>query len=265
VHNVINAPEQLPVLCRRCGGAARMLDVQHLECQYCGQRDQLPTDAILRNIDLRARIDGARAMLAQLDGLSLAMARMYEGSGGLLRVGVPLVALFGTMLASNLYSAFQTNNTAPEALRTCLVVNMAASSAMLWVLPLGIFAGLLIARFRYRKHVRPWLLARAPLVEGAPARCRVCGAPIETLTNAVWCTCRHCQTQNLLVGEVFQHRAQRLVQEQQFHHQRVVGASTASSQLGVKLDRIFYISMGVGWALTLVLSSLVQRWICGWQ
>lgn len=242
-----------------------MLDASRLECPYCQQRDELPADVALRNIDLRARIEAARAALTQLDGFTLAMARMYEGRGGALRAVVPLAAVFGAIFVSNVSAAFDAAQRAPVELRTCLVANSAASSSLLWAVPLGLAAGLLLARWRYRAKVRPWLLARAPTVEGAPARCRVCGAPVQAHGAEVFATCRYCRAQNLLVGEVFHDRARRLAEEQRFHHDRVVGASMAASRVGAGLDRALYGSMVAGWVLTLVVTGLVQRMVCGWR
>lgn len=259
------APEQLPVLCRRCGGAARLLDVQHLECPYCGLRDQLPGDVTLRNIDLRARIEAAHAALAQLDGLTLAMARIFEGRGGLVRVLVPLGVVFGGLLAANLAGALEDARAAPADLRLCITANALAASSLLWAVPLGVAAGLVVARWRYRSRVRPWLLARAPVADGAPCRCRVCGAPMETHDRALFVACRFCQTQNLLVGEVFADRARRLHDEQRFHHERVLGASMAASKVGANLDRVLYLSFALGWALSLALTTVAQRALCGWR
>jgi len=259
------AAEQLPVLCRRCGGAARLLDAQRLQCPYCGQTDALPTDAVLRNIDLRARIDAARASLAQLDGFGMAMARMYEGRGGALRVIVPLALFASLVLAQGLLSAATAAASAPESLQACIVLQAAASTALVWTLPVGISLGVLLARHRYRYRVRPWLLARAPRVEGAPARCRVCGGDIAAHGREVFVTCPYCKTQNLLVGEVFADRAQRLAAEQSFHHARVVGASMAASTVGAGLDRAMYATAALGWIASVALSALVQRVVCGWR
>jgi hypothetical protein len=259
------APEQLPVLCRRCGGAARLLDAQSIECPWCGQRDQLPADAMLRSIDLRGRIDAARASLARLDGLTLAMARLYEGPGGVARVLVPFALVFGALLASNLVGAARSAAAAPASLRLCLALNALSTSSLLWTLPLGVAAGLLVARLRYRSRVRPWLLARAPLVEGAPARCRVCGAPLETAAaRELFIPCRFCRTPNLLVGAVFADRARRLDDERRFHHERVVGAAMAASGVGAGLDRVLYASMVGSWLLSIALTALVQRFVCRW-
>ncbi|MFO0624603.1 MAG: hypothetical protein U0325_03230 [Polyangiales bacterium] len=260
-----HAPEQLPVLCRRCGGAARLLDAHHLQCPYCGQHDALPADVVLRNIDLRARIDAARAALAQLDGFGLAMARMYEGPGGALRAIAPLWIFATLVLGQALWGASAAAASAPPALRACIVLQAGASSALVATLPLGISFGVLVARWRYRRRVRPWLLARAPLVEGAPARCRVCGGEMPTRAATLFVACPFCKTQNLLVGDVFVDRAQRLAAEQSFHHARVMGASMAASTVGAGLDRAMYASAALGWVASLALSALVQRLVCGWR
>jgi Zn finger protein HypA/HybF involved in hydrogenase expression len=259
------APEQLPVLCRRCGGAARLLDAQHLQCPYCGQHDVLPGDVVLRNIDLRARIDAARASLAQLDGFGMAMARMYEGRGGALRVVGPLFAFSALVLAQGVVGAATAASSAPESLQACIVLQAGASTALVWTLPLGISLGVLVARARYRRRVRPWLLARAPLAEGAPARCRVCGGDMPITARELFVACPYCKTQNLLVGEVFADRARRLADEQASHHARVMGASMAASTVGAGLDRAMYASAALGWVASLALSAVVQRFVCGWR
>lgn len=242
-----------------------MVDAVNLACPYCGQRDQLPADVALRSIDLRARIEAARAALARLDGFTLAMAKMYESRGGALRVALPMTALCGAMLASNLTGALDAAQRAPEALRACLLANGLASSSLLWAAPLGVVCGLALARWRYRRGVRPWLLARAPQVEGAPARCRVCGAGLATDAREVFAACRYCRAQNLLVGEVYEDRARRLADEQRFHHDRASGASAAASRVGAGLDRVLTGSVVGGWVLTLVLTAVAQRLVCGWR
>ncbi len=258
------APEQLPVLCRRCGGAAQLVDPVNVACPYCGQRDQLPHDVILRNLDLRARLDAARGSRAQLDGLTLALARMFEGRAGMLRVAAPLLTFFGLVMAQAMTSAHSAAEAAPEGLRACIVLNTAASSTAVAALPAGFLTGMLVARWRYRRTVRPHLLARAPLAEGAPARCRTCGAPITSAAQTVFVECPWCRTQNLLVGEVFTDRTRRLHDEHQQHLAQVVGASMALSKVGVGLDRVLYGSFAVAWVSTVALTALVQRFVCGW-
>lgn len=259
------APEQLPVLCRRCGGAAQLLDAQSAACPYCGAREQLPADAVLRNIELRARLDAARNARGQLDGLSLALARMYEGRGGLLRVALPLGGFFGLVGAQQLVGAWGAATAAPEGLRACIALNAAAMSSMVWAIPGGVLAGLLVARRRYRRGVRPWLLARAPMADGAPARCRTCGAPITSAAQTVFVPCPYCQTQNLLVGEVFVDRARRLAEEAEQHHARLAGASAAASRVGAGLDGALYASFAAAWVLSVALAAVVQRAVCGWR
>jgi DNA-directed RNA polymerase subunit RPC12/RpoP len=247
--------ESLPVLCASCGGPVAPGADWSLHCSYCGTEDRLPDDELRRVLELKRRITAAARSAAQLRGLNAVAATMFE-RGGALSVVVG-AGLGVTLLAAVAVIAGAISSGGDAA-------TMAGRGFLLWAyvsVPVGmVFAvslSLLIGRHTYRARVRGELLARAPREEGAPMRCRVCGADLPD-DDSPFVRCRYCSSQSLATEEVHDRRLERLDREQQAYRSRAGKTVAHVAHVGLQMDRTLLICVVLTYVITYASIGLSQ-------
>jgi DNA-directed RNA polymerase subunit RPC12/RpoP len=214
--------DQLPVPCLRCGAAMRLVDDTRVRCDFCGHREALPADAADRVAVLRRRLASVRAAHQDLAAGDRRIIAMIEGgwlSGTLKAATGPLTII----LLLVVLPALAVDPHADPAARVIAVGHaLALLVRLLAVVGAMVTAWLLVAR-RYRRVVRPRLLARVPAAPGSPARCRACGGPL-TVDREAFVACPYCGATNLLTAELTRERDRLLAAEQDEYRRRAAQA-----------------------------------------
>ncbi|MBL9106327.1 MAG: hypothetical protein JNL82_35720 [Myxococcales bacterium] len=205
--------DQLPVPCPRCGAAMRLVgDVgTRVRCDFCRHEDDLPADAADRLDFLRRRLAAVRAARQGLADADRRIVAMIEGgwlSGTLKAALGPLALILGLVVLPALLAPVAGD-------REARVAGLAAGLALVLRLAAvvgGMVGAWLLAARRYRRVIRPRLLARVPAAPGSPARCRACGGPLRVLHHA-FVDCPYCGATNLLTAELTRERDRLLAAE----------------------------------------------------
>jgi uncharacterized Zn-finger protein len=257
-----SAVEGIPLLCRRCGGPMDAdADTAELTCPYCGEQDRLPEDQQQRVAELRRRLNQARVAAVQLEGIGQTLANFYEGRGALNYIVLPSAAM-ALLVLFNAYQSYRAVQAIPAELRTGEHL-FGVFSGPLFVVGflVATVVAVLAARRRYRRAVRPLLLARPPRVEGRSARCRVCGGDLPAPGTPI-VTCSYCGTQNVLSEELHRERARLLAEEQAHHQRRAQGVYAGAADAGRQISRVTTVAMVVTWALVLLIGIAVKALAC---
>jgi uncharacterized membrane protein len=226
-----------------------------LSCQYCGLREGLPKEHADLVVELNRRLTLAANAAFQATGVLKALARIFEQGSAVgsvaglffvLALGVTVVVLLG---------AVPLWQVAPQELLASLVVSSLATPALLFAVPVSIMVARQVGRFRYRVTVRPYLLARPPLVNGGRARCRVCGGELPA-SNQPILSCPYCRTESVVGQELFAASAVALEREQVQQLER----SRALAPAAQRLSRWMGAAMGLGFCVTLA-SAAVLLWL----
>jgi hypothetical protein len=145
-------------------------------CEYCGTRDRLPADQRARALELERRLAEAARRGVKLEGMDAALAHVFESRGSYARAAGIYIAAAVLVSASSIANAWPTI----VAARSPIGATVHALLGSLWLIgfAIALFAAFAIGRRRYRRHVRPHLLARAPRGPGLPASCRTCGGAL---------------------------------------------------------------------------------------
>ncbi|MBC7172974.1 MAG: hypothetical protein H5U40_11120 [Polyangiaceae bacterium] len=194
-------PEGTPIVCRTCGGVMDLHADASLTCGFCGARDQLPADQLSRVIEIKNRLALAEQRAGQVRGFDTIVTTIFENPDSLLRVtGVYLATAIAVAVLSAV-NLVQILSSIPEGVSSGVIAQIVVSSAlapsMLGGMVLSLGVAFFVGRDRFRRHLRPILLARPPERPGAPFRCRACGGDLpEARTADVACT--YCRTLNLV-------------------------------------------------------------------
>lgn len=261
--NDVYAPEQQPVPCARCGagmapsdGGMRYDDTIPLVCRYCGATEVLSRDDRLRVSRerigfLRMAQDAAEAPARHADQL----IAMRPWLGGVV-VGAALL-LNGLNGASQALDAIERAGPAMSAeARFETLFSVCFFPALGLGVAGGMFLGWTLALQRYRALVTPMRRARPPLVPGAPARCRCCGAALPAQWGA-FVTCAHCNTANLLDRALIEEREALLLRETSEHQQRAAGVIAKANSFSSAFSRWSLIGAGGGAVVLGTLGALV--------
>ncbi|MBK6535408.1 MAG: hypothetical protein IPF99_39540 [Deltaproteobacteria bacterium] len=250
----MQAPEQCPVPCQRCGagmapapdwGTARYADVIPLVCRYCGYAETLTRDD-------RVRVSRERvALLRMAQDAAEAPARhaeqiigMRPWLGGVVVGGVlTLNALNGVGMARE---AIERAGPAMDAAARLQALLGVCVTPLLGVgLAAGMFGGWTLAMRRYRALVTPGRWARAPLAPGAPARCRCCGAGLPEQWGAM-VECGFCRTHNLLDRAVIDQREALLLSETAQHQARAAGVIARANEFSASFGHWSLVGAAAG-------------------
>ena len=231
-------------------------------CVFCGAIEQLPHDEAARYLELRNRLSYARSRALQLQGMDVALARVFEYKQAFVRVsgvylGIALVVLLlsvGSLLSSGV------SERVPENYRRSLWMHQLFAPGMLLGVAFSLGLGLWGGRAHFRKRVRPLLMAR-PLYAGhAGFGCRVCGGELRPSSEA-GATCPYCGSVNLLPAS--QHDASLAAVSQQAqtmqHDARRAQASMVS--ISARMRRIVIAGIAASFVVCYALPALLDRYV----
>lgn len=142
----------------------------------------------------------------------------------------------------------------PEYLPGMIVTSL-SGGLFVFGLAAAFAIALAIGRISYRRNVRPQLLARAPKIAGAPARCRGCGGELPDDKGPL-IRCRYCSTPNLVTPELQRDRERLLAAETESYRARARGAIAATSTAGVHMTRTLIIAVVAVYAGMIGLAAL---------
>jgi hypothetical protein len=222
--------QQRTVPCRCCNAPMAPVYVTHeietVQCPYCRRIDEVPREAGQRLAFLRARAAELRGARQELANMDLRVAGVIE-DGAWLR-GTLLAALGPTALILIFLVLPGLHVGGPQG----ALIGLAMLSQLGGIL-LGMALVYRAASRRYLRLVRPRILARAPERPGAPARCRICGGPIE-IRGAAFVGCGFCGSTNLVTAELV-HECDRFLEAEiaEYRHRAhaAAGAIDAHHQL----------------------------------
>lgn len=254
-------PEGTPILCRGCGAPAALDDAGVVRCKHCGTSEQLPSDALGRALEIKARLALARSRAAQATGIDAALAHIYEDRRAWLRVtglylAVALVSTAGGIAggAEGVYRA----SAVGQGLEVLLVMapGLFALPSLLLGGCFGVAVSLAYGRGIYRREVRPLLLATPPIYEGAPFACRACGGPLP-VSRDVDIACAYCSTSNLVPAAWHGAHSTVLAAEANALRANNHGASARAITLASRLQMVFFVATGAWVSVCFVLPTLV--------
>lgn len=256
--------EQIPVPCTRCGAAMEPEPGSHLHadvimhCPYCRQRETLPASASERVRALRARLAQLRWAQEVLTGSEMFFVKLAEHFkspfvwGGYIGL-IALVVLISVQ-------QFQQVNSVVARLSYDERLEVYRSALLSPTIVLGAVVGTLLGYIgmisQYRRKIRPLMLARAPMAEGAALRCRRCGGNLPTSKDP-FVSCAFCQAQNLVTMDVARERAARLDAEVREYQARAAGVTAALTEKGFSLN-MFYGPFVMGIGIVIVLALVVN-------
>ena len=190
--------KQRPIPCRCCGAAMAPVelsgDIERVQCLYCYRIDDVPHDAAGRIAFLRSRAAELRAARQELtDADRRAVALIEDGTwlrGTLLAALGPTATIVVLVVLPGVYATGWFG----------MMIGMGLLAQLASVV-LGMALAYRAVGRRYRRVVRPRILARAPERAGAPARCRICGGPVE-VRHSPFVACEFCGAANVVTREL---------------------------------------------------------------
>lgn len=254
----------LPVLCKRCGGPAKLVNDVDVACPFCGATETLPMDAQARTRELRARLYAAGRASANVAGFVRTLASFYENRTMLLMSTLPyllMLVIGGMQSVPGLLSLGD-----HDALSASAHGGMALFAAM----PLFIVTGLSVAglgttwlgRALFRGRIRPLIAAAPPTATGSSARCRVCGGDLAP-TPGVFLRCQYCGTDNLRGDDESRAHAAALRKTTQSHREKLATARVELERITligkVGIPAAFVVIIGGMFGIAAVATSLVAQ------
>jgi hypothetical protein len=191
----------LPALCRSCGASARFVH-NELHCGYCGLREVLPREQGALVGELQQRLFFASNAAFHATGTLRTLAGVFEGGPRVGAVAWSLFALGAAVTASIVLESWASWLEAPIALRAGLVASALMMPAFVLAVPVSLVVARAVGRVRYRRTVRPHLLARPPRADGHAARCRVCGGDLPRGAER-FVACKFCRSESVVGRELF--------------------------------------------------------------
>jgi hypothetical protein len=256
----LGGAEQLPIPCSKCGAPMRDLPQYfgYVGCGYCGTTEELPPDAAGRVRRLRGRLLALAQAERDVHEADLSVARRIESfnrtwiAGTLKAAAGPLTIIIVVIAANLAFPIGPWSDPMVLPLFTRLVVPFTTTLAC-------IFLGYLVVSRRYRRKLRPRLLARAPLQLGSPTRCRRCGGNLPDAREA-FVRCLFCRATNLVTPEIASERERLLSAEIEYYIARAAGVRDAPLDharlvsAGVVIGQLIGMVGGVG------LGFLLEHW-----
>jgi hypothetical protein len=236
------AQEQVPILCKECGGAATPHDDLSLTCAYCGAKDLLPENQLDRAIELKRRVVSAAGSVAQLEGLSAALASIFEDRRAFVRVAAPWLVIAVLITAYQIAGSWAAISRAPENMRVSLMLYALMGTLFTSGIALSLMLALFVGRIHFRRSVRPLLIGRPPREPGKPARCRGCGGDLPDERGPL-IRCRFCRTHSLVTPELQRDRSQLLEKEETAYRQKAIKASRGQQKASPAMTRIMIVAI----------------------
>lgn len=191
----------LPALCRNCGASAQFVHSE-LHCGSCGLREVLPREQGALVGELQQRLFVAAGGAFHATGTLRTLASVFERGPRVGAVAWSLFALGAAVTASVALDSWASWLEAPIALRAGLITSALMMPAFVLAVPLSLVVARFVGRARYRRTVRPHLLARPPRAHGHAARCRVCGGDLPKGTEPI-VACKYCHSESVVGRELF--------------------------------------------------------------
>lgn len=220
-------------------------------CDYCRNQERLPAELAARVQVLRARLQQLSAAKDALGGPAKLVAQLTDSRRWLPSMLVPLAALLLQVPSVLTHlRATLANPSIPLAVRAEVLSAQLSAPAYVVGIVLGMLLALIVTRWHYQRALRPHYMARAPVQEGMPTRCRCCGGDLAPAPGA-FSTCRHCGAQNLVSREIAEHRVELLQREAAEYSARAQSASSAVHRAAASSSRIYLLCWGVGMCIGL--------------
>ena len=255
--NYAPAQDQLPVLCRSCGGPSGVGPDLVLRCPFCGAVDQLPGDALTRALELKRRLADASRNVAQVEGLERALGSIFEQRGAFLRATGTYLFLFVLVTVWSALSAYPYIVDAPGDFQLGILLYGMMGPFFVGGLVVAMAFSLFVGRMSYRRKIRPLLFARPPRMPGAPARCRACGGDLPPAQGPLM-SCRFCTTQNLVTPEIERDRTRLLENEVAFHRSRAANVQANTAKISTHMTRTLIVSIVVVYLSLFGLAALAS-------
>ncbi len=257
-------PEGTPILCRSCGGHARLLADSSLACPYCGGRDALPPDELGRALEIRRRLTEAEQRAAHVRGVDAALAGVFEDPMAFVRVAGLYVAVASLVVGASLVNlalgVLPNVGHLGLADLAAMILGQAMAPLFLLAMALSLGTALLAGRIHYRRALRPLLLARPPPQAGAPFACRACGGELPPSRSAST-VCVYCRATNLVPAALHGRLAAELAHEAEEAQRRVRQANVATMTIAGTMQRTLLgcglASLFAGGALLLLVRLLL--------
>jgi DNA-directed RNA polymerase subunit RPC12/RpoP len=240
--NPYGAQEQLPLLCAGCGGPGQLQADGSLRCPYCGRVERLAANDLDRMLEMRKRLSAAAAQAEQCHGVSRALFSIFESRnvfGGFIGI---YFGFAGLVLVYSALSAAPYLAKASDAFLPLMIVHVLIGPLFVLALPVSLVFAMTLGRRRYRKEIRPIFMARPPETQGAPARCRVCGAGLPDSKDALL-SCKHCHTTSLVTPELKIAVERNANTAMTWHRGQSMAASAATSGIARSMTRLFTITV----------------------
>jgi hypothetical protein len=195
----------LPALCRKCGASAQFVH-NELHCGYCGMREVLPREQGALVGELQQRLFFAANASFQATGTLRTLAGMFERGTRVGTVAWTFFALGVAVTVSVVLDSLPMWQAAPVVLRAGLITSALLTPALVLAVPVSLVVARAVGRMRYRRVVRPHLLARPPKLGGTAARCRVCGGDLPPALDPI-VACKYCRSESVVGRELFAQNA----------------------------------------------------------
>jgi hypothetical protein len=165
-------------------------------------RELLPREQGALVGELQQRLFFAAGSAFHATGTLRTLAGIFEGGPRVGAVAWSLFALGAAVTASVVLDSWASWLEAPIALRAGLITSALMMPALVLAVPLSMVVARFVGRARYRRTVRPHLLARPPRAKGHAARCRVCGGDLPRGAEH-FVACKFCRSESVVGRELF--------------------------------------------------------------
>ena len=142
----------------------------------------------------------------QVTGTLRLLIGVFEQGPRVGAIAWSLFALSAAVMGSVAADSWATWQAAPVAARASLVSSALFTPALVLAVPVSIVVARLVGRMRYRRILRPHLLARAPRAGAKAARCRVCGGDLPPSADR-FVVCKFCRSESVVGPELFRQNA----------------------------------------------------------
>jgi hypothetical protein len=194
-------------------------------------------------MELRRRLAHAAAKSAQLRGVEGALAAMFESKTKVSGFAGVYVGFAGVIVLYILAAAWPSLQSGGLLAAVLTTVQIGSTAIFVLAIPVSMMLATFVGRIRYRREIRPSLLARPPPFPGAPAGCRVCGAALEATSGTP--SCRYCHTVSIVSADVQYAVTSGADAQADFHRKQAMMASRGTARLSSNMTRSFFLAMAL--------------------
>lgn len=155
---------------------------------------------------LQQRLFFAAEQSFKVTGTLRFLAGVFEQGPRVGAVAWSLFALGTAVMGSVAADSWATWQAAPGSVRAGLITSALFTPALVMAVPISIVVARVVGRLRYRRILRPYLLARAPRLGAKAARCRVCGGDLPQSPDR-FVSCKFCRSESVVGPELFVQRS----------------------------------------------------------